>query len=86
MRARKNWAFRVPSGTPSAAAGSEVVSPLIACSEMPVAVSRMTVLRPKVSICRFEGSHFSRTSRRLADSVCITAYMSCHIVVEHSTF
>ena len=28
----------------------------IACSEVPVAVSRMTVLRPKVSMCRCEGS------------------------------
>ena len=32
---------------------------MIACSEMLVTVSRMTVLRPKVSMCRCEGSHFS---------------------------
>ena len=28
----------------------------VACSEMRIAVSRMTVLRPKVSMCRCEGS------------------------------
>jgi hypothetical protein len=49
----------------------------IACSEMPVPVSRMTVLRPKVSMCRCEGSPFphelSFTRVRLRDELS----MSC---------